>query len=151
MNSILRKVLSFATAVSATFCLVSCLNMGDSSIVPQIEIMTIKGAAYDFDTKQALSDITVVLNAYDDTDIRRENTPVYTDSVRTSQTGLYNFLCVDCPPTRIFEVKAVDISPLRTVHYKTAGIELYIDASSPLYNSSSKSFSLSNNNFYLSR
>jgi len=117
----------------------------------------VAGTVYDNSTGQPVEGVTVVLKGYDEYDLQRVYKPFYRDTTYSSALGTYNFTRIDTVKgtniltSKIYSVEVLDNSTLRSEHYKTQVIDLYLDNSSPSYDERTRSFMLFGNDFFLSK
>ena len=134
--------------------LVSCernIKPSWSDGVPDVQALFIGGNVYDSQSGETIEGVTVVLCAYEKMDITRFYKPFYTDTTHSRADGSYSFSYLKCMETRIYSVKTLDSSPIREDHYRPGNLDLYLEQSSPCFNESSKSYTITNSDLYLSK
>lgn len=136
--------------VLSALAFVSCSgNLGDEEGKFDVNVLTVKGCIYDGDAP--VDDVTVKLVAYHYVDIGMEGIPIATYITHSSQSGQYSFVQTKALDTAIYKVVVVDESITRTEHYQPMERALFLSYTSPCYDSSSKAYTLEDNDFYLNK
>lgn len=139
------------SAVALISCERNIINPDWSDGVPDVQALFIGGNVFDSQNGETIEGVTVVLCAYEKTDLTRFYKPFYTDTTYSRQDGSYSFSYLKCMETRIYSVKTLDNSPIRQEHYRPGNLDLYLEQSSPCFNEVSKSYTITRNDLYLSK
>ena len=147
MRAFRAHIIAVILVLLASVC-ISCENTVESDI-PEVLVLSIKGCIYDADVP--VDNITVRLLAYDRSDTSQIGEPIAVYTTYSSQSGQYSFVEFDPVDTFVFKITVSDESVTRTEHYRPDERALYLSSFSPCYSASLKSYTLEDNDFYLSK
>lgn len=147
MNYLRKLALVLLLPLAAT----ACGERVGSEEQFHLNTLTVTGGAYDRITGEPAWNITIILDAMDPSgDLRL--TPVRSDTTIVRYNGYYQFILPTPAQTKYYTLRATDMSSERQGgQYRSSSIELFINTTSQAYDPLTKSYTLSDNNFYLDR
>lgn len=129
-------------------CAFSCKK--DEALL-QINTFIVSGTVFDSETGDALDNVTISLMGYSPDDSRMESNPISTNTAYTDQEGKYKITVIAPKATTYYKIVAWDALKYREEENYQSSLRLLYISDGPAYHERTKTYELSNIDFYLKK
>ena len=144
----MRVFFKICVILTSLLCVFSCEK---DKVEMEIATFVVSGTAYDIESGDPLSNITVHLMGYPDDDYKMEKNPVCSETAYTDLQGKYKITVIRPSAKKYFKILAQDKYLYRdTTSYQSSLKYLYI-GDGTAYNERTKTYELKDIDFYLNK